>query len=102
MSDPFRLRRFEIAQDEGRTYAAAVSELRVGRKVSHWIRAPRDLGRRRPVPTRIAGDPGAEPSERREAAPALRSRTPPRRRQARPARHVGIQLDRQALLGGIT
>src|SRR5664280_1998693 len=37
MSDPFRLRRFEIAQDEGRTYAAAVSELLVGRKVSHWM-----------------------------------------------------------------
>jgi hypothetical protein len=37
MNDPFRLRRFEIAQDEGRAYAAAVSELRVGRKVSHWM-----------------------------------------------------------------
>src|SRR5450759_361487 len=37
MNDPFRLRRVEIAQDEGRTYAAAVSELRVGRKVSHWM-----------------------------------------------------------------
>jgi len=37
VNDPFRLRRFEIAQDEGGTYAAAVSELRVGRKVSHWM-----------------------------------------------------------------
>ena len=37
MNDPFGLRRFEIAQDEGRAYAAAVSELRVGRKVSHWM-----------------------------------------------------------------
>jgi uncharacterized protein (DUF1810 family) len=37
VNDPFRLRRFEIAQDEGGTYVAAVSELRVGRKVSHWM-----------------------------------------------------------------
>jgi uncharacterized protein (DUF1810 family) len=37
MNDPFGLRRFEIAQDEGRAYAAAVSELRAGRKVSHWM-----------------------------------------------------------------
>jgi uncharacterized protein (DUF1810 family) len=37
MNDPFRLRRFEIAQEEGRTYAAAVCELRAGRKMSHWM-----------------------------------------------------------------
>jgi uncharacterized protein (DUF1810 family) len=37
MDDPYRLRRFEEAQDEGGTYRAAVSELRAGRKVSHWM-----------------------------------------------------------------
>jgi uncharacterized protein (DUF1810 family) len=37
VNDPFRLARFEIAQDDGGTYAAAVSELRAGRKVSHWM-----------------------------------------------------------------
>jgi uncharacterized protein (DUF1810 family) len=37
MSDPYRLRRFEIAQDDGRTYEAAVAELRVGRKAGHWM-----------------------------------------------------------------
>lgn len=37
MNDQFRLKRFEIAQDEAGNYAAAVSELRVGRKVSHWM-----------------------------------------------------------------
>jgi uncharacterized protein (DUF1810 family) len=37
MSDPYRLRRFEVAQDEGQTYAAAVAELRGGRKASHWM-----------------------------------------------------------------
>jgi uncharacterized protein (DUF1810 family) len=35
--DPFRLRRFEAAQNELGTYAAAVAELRTGRKVSHWM-----------------------------------------------------------------
>ncbi|MGI8862827.1 MAG: DUF1810 domain-containing protein [Solirubrobacteraceae bacterium] len=37
MSDPYRLRRFQTAQNESRTYEAAVSELRAGRKVSHWM-----------------------------------------------------------------
>jgi uncharacterized protein (DUF1810 family) len=37
MSDPYRLRRFEIAQDEGKTYEAAIAELRAGRKASHWM-----------------------------------------------------------------
>jgi uncharacterized protein (DUF1810 family) len=31
------LERFVIAQDSGGTYAAALSELRVGRKTSHWM-----------------------------------------------------------------
>ena len=35
--DPFVLRRFELAQDEHDTYARAVSELRAGRKRSHWM-----------------------------------------------------------------
>jgi uncharacterized protein (DUF1810 family) len=37
MNDRYRLRRFEIAQNEGATYEAAVSELRAGRKTSHWM-----------------------------------------------------------------
>jgi uncharacterized protein (DUF1810 family) len=37
MSDPFRLNRFEAAQEQGGTYASAISELRSGRKVSHWM-----------------------------------------------------------------
>lgn len=37
MSDPYRLQRFETAQNESKTYEAAVSELRAGRKVSHWM-----------------------------------------------------------------
>ena len=37
MTDAYRLRRFEDAQDGGGTYRAAVSELRDGRKVSHWM-----------------------------------------------------------------
>jgi uncharacterized protein (DUF1810 family) len=37
VNDPYRLRRFEEAQDDGGTYKAAVSELRAGRKVSHWM-----------------------------------------------------------------
>ena len=36
-SDPYDLDRFVQAQDEGGTYAAALSELRGGRKVSHWM-----------------------------------------------------------------
>jgi uncharacterized protein (DUF1810 family) len=36
MTDPYRLHRFEQAQDGG-TYAVAVSELRAGRKTSHWM-----------------------------------------------------------------
>ncbi len=35
--DPYRLERFVDAQDEGGTYQAAVSELRSGRKLSHWM-----------------------------------------------------------------
>jgi uncharacterized protein (DUF1810 family) len=37
MEDPFRLRRFLIAQEEGGAYDAALSELRAGRKVGHWM-----------------------------------------------------------------
>lgn len=37
MIDPFPLRRFEVAQDEGQTYVRAVSELCAGRKQSHWM-----------------------------------------------------------------
>lgn len=37
MDDPYGLRRFEIAQDDGDTYETAVSELREGRKVGHWM-----------------------------------------------------------------
>jgi uncharacterized protein (DUF1810 family) len=37
MNDPYRLNRFVSAQDRGDTYAAAVAELRAGRKVSHWM-----------------------------------------------------------------
>jgi uncharacterized protein (DUF1810 family) len=37
MDDPFELRRFEEAQDAGQMYAAAASELRAGRKASHWM-----------------------------------------------------------------
>jgi uncharacterized protein (DUF1810 family) len=35
--DPFGLRRFVQAQDEGHIYQRAVSELRQGRKTSHWM-----------------------------------------------------------------
>lgn len=37
MSDPHRLERFRIAQDEGATYEHALSELRAGRKRGHWM-----------------------------------------------------------------
>jgi uncharacterized protein (DUF1810 family) len=37
VNDPFKLQRFVDAQDAGGTYARAVSELRDGRKVSHWM-----------------------------------------------------------------
>lgn len=37
MQDPFDLERFVTAQDQGRTYAAALAELRRGRKTSHWM-----------------------------------------------------------------
>ena len=37
MNDPFGLERFIAAQDRGRTYEAAVGELRAGRKRSHWM-----------------------------------------------------------------
>ena len=35
--DPFALERFVDAQDRGGTYPNALSELRAGRKVSHWM-----------------------------------------------------------------
>jgi uncharacterized protein (DUF1810 family) len=35
--DPYDLERFVSAQDDGGTYAAAVAELRAGRKRSHWM-----------------------------------------------------------------
>jgi uncharacterized protein (DUF1810 family) len=35
--DPFSLRRFELAQEAGESYRHAVSELRAGRKRTHWI-----------------------------------------------------------------
>jgi uncharacterized protein (DUF1810 family) len=37
MSDRFDLARFVDAQDQGRTYEAALAELRAGRKTSHWM-----------------------------------------------------------------
>jgi uncharacterized protein (DUF1810 family) len=37
MDDPYDLERFVIAHDRGGTYAAAMSELRAGRKTSHWM-----------------------------------------------------------------
>jgi len=37
MHDPHRLQRFVDAQDEDRTYDAALRELRDGRKRSHWM-----------------------------------------------------------------
>jgi uncharacterized protein (DUF1810 family) len=37
MNDPFDLERFVAAQDQAGTYDAAVSELRGGRKRSHWM-----------------------------------------------------------------
>jgi uncharacterized protein (DUF1810 family) len=35
--DPYDLQRFVAAQEAGRSYERAVSELRAGRKTSHWI-----------------------------------------------------------------
>ena len=37
MHDPFELERFVAAQDAGKTFEAAVEELRNGRKTSHWM-----------------------------------------------------------------
>ena len=37
MDDTFSLQRFVEAQDRGSTYAAAVAELRRGRKQTHWM-----------------------------------------------------------------
>jgi uncharacterized protein (DUF1810 family) len=37
MSDRFDLEHFVDAQDQGGTYAAALAELRAGRKTSHWM-----------------------------------------------------------------
>jgi uncharacterized protein (DUF1810 family) len=36
-ADPFDLERFVHAQDDGGTYAAALAELRRGRKTGHWM-----------------------------------------------------------------
>jgi uncharacterized protein (DUF1810 family) len=35
--DPFQLQRFTDAQDETNVYERALSELRAGRKTSHWM-----------------------------------------------------------------
>jgi uncharacterized protein (DUF1810 family) len=37
VDDPYDLRRFITAQDEGGTYERAAAELRGGRKTSHWM-----------------------------------------------------------------
>ena len=37
MSDPHQLQRFVDAQDQSGTYETAMSELRAGRKTSHWM-----------------------------------------------------------------
>ncbi|MEN3337382.1 MAG: hypothetical protein V7647_1058 [Acidobacteriota bacterium] len=37
MTDPFDLERFVAAQDAGGTYQRALSEIRRGRKSSHWM-----------------------------------------------------------------
>ena len=37
MADPYTLERFVEAQDAGGTYAAALAEVRAGRKTSHWM-----------------------------------------------------------------
>ena len=37
MNDSFELQRFVDAQDAGGAFAAAVSELKAGRKLSHWM-----------------------------------------------------------------
>ena len=37
VNDPFELQRFVDAQDAGGVYDKAVSELRDGRKLSHWM-----------------------------------------------------------------
>jgi uncharacterized protein (DUF1810 family) len=37
MNDPFRLNRFLIAQDTDAAYERALSELRAGRKATHWM-----------------------------------------------------------------
>jgi uncharacterized protein (DUF1810 family) len=37
VTDPFDLQRFRTAQDAHGTYAAALAELRAGRKTTHWM-----------------------------------------------------------------
>ena len=37
MDDPYELSRFVTAQDRGDMYASALSELRAGRKLTHWM-----------------------------------------------------------------
>jgi uncharacterized protein (DUF1810 family) len=37
MNDPFQLSRFEIAQAQSGTHERVLSELRAGRKASHWM-----------------------------------------------------------------
>jgi uncharacterized protein (DUF1810 family) len=36
-NDPYDLERFVTAQDANRAFAAVVAELRVGRKIGHWM-----------------------------------------------------------------
>ncbi len=37
MEDPYELQRFVTAQDSSGTYLGAISDLRAGRKMSHWM-----------------------------------------------------------------
>ena len=37
MDDPYALQRFELAQEDHNVYRSAASELRTGRKLSHWM-----------------------------------------------------------------
>ncbi len=37
LDDPYDLERFVAAQDDGQVYEAAITELRHGRKTSHWM-----------------------------------------------------------------
>jgi uncharacterized protein (DUF1810 family) len=37
VTDPYRLERFVLAQDEGGLYGSVLDELRAGRKLGHWM-----------------------------------------------------------------